>query len=124
MSRINRPPVSLSKLAVNMKGQEGKTAVVVGTITNDARLIEIPKMKVCALRFTDLARTRIVAAGGECMTFDQLALKAPKGQNTILLQGTLLLAVAVCLAPVHVRAPPPTHAVRLTLPVPRSPQVS
>uniref|UniRef100_UPI0037543E17 hypothetical protein n=1 Tax=Salmonella sp. s54412 TaxID=3160128 RepID=UPI0037543E17 len=26
-------------------------------------------------------------SGGEILTFDQLALRAPKGQNTVLLQG-------------------------------------
>ncbi len=26
-------------------------------------------------------------AGGEILTFDQLALRTPKGQNTVLLQG-------------------------------------
>lgn len=42
---------------------------------------------VCALRFTETARARILAAGGECITFDQLALRAPKGTNTVLLRG-------------------------------------
>ena len=28
-------------------------------------------------------------AGGEILTFDQLALRTPKGQNTVLLQGDL-----------------------------------
>jgi len=28
-------------------GRENKTAVVVGTITDDARIYEIPKLKVC-----------------------------------------------------------------------------
>ncbi len=32
-------------------------------------------------------RARIVKAGGECITFDQLALKSPKGTNTVLLRG-------------------------------------
>jgi large subunit ribosomal protein L18e len=40
-------------------------------------------MKVAALRFTETARARIVNAGGECLTFDQLALRAPLGQNTV-----------------------------------------
>ncbi len=66
-----------------------KIAVVVGTVTNDARQWKVPKMKVCALRFTEHARARIVKGGGEIITFDQLAMKAPKGQNTILLQGKL-----------------------------------
>eukprot|EP00501_MAST-03F_sp_TOSAG23-6_P000788 GSMAST32.ASY1.ANO1.818.1 assembled CDS len=44
-------------------------------------------MTVCALRFTDGARARIVKAGGQCLTFDQLALSAPLGQNTVLVRG-------------------------------------
>jgi hypothetical protein len=44
-------------------------------------------MSICALRFTATARARIIAAGGECMTFDQLALKAPLGENTLVLRG-------------------------------------
>jgi ribosomal protein L18E len=89
MSRANRQPVSLARLVRKMKyeGREGKTAVIVGSITDDLRIFDIPKLKVCALHVTARARSRILAAGGEIVTFDQLALKAPKGQNTILLQG-------------------------------------
>lgn len=43
----------------------GKIALLVGTITNDD---ENPPVKA---RFTEMAR----AAGGECWTFDQLALR-------------------------------------------------
>jgi len=63
--------------------QEGKIAVVVGTITDDIRVYEVPALKVTALRFTETARARIEKAGGECLTFDQLALRAPLGQNTV-----------------------------------------
>merc|ERR1712083_510683 len=54
MSRINRPPLSLARLARQMKkpGRDGKLVVVVGTIT-----------------------------------FDKLALRAPTGANTLMLQG-------------------------------------
>merc|ERR1719183_922704 len=83
-TRINRPPLSLSKLN---KFMDDKTAVVVGPITDDSRLEVVPKMKVCALHFTAGARARILAAGGECMSFDQLALAAPKGAGTVLLRG-------------------------------------
>ena len=44
-------------------------------------------IKICALRVTEGARARILKAGGQILTFDQLALKAPKGQNTVLIQG-------------------------------------
>lgn len=57
--------------------------MIVGTVTDDVRVHEIPCMKVTALRFTETARARIEKAGGECLTFDQLALRAPLGQNTV-----------------------------------------
>ncbi|KAI0472583.1 ribosomal protein L18e/L15P [Xylariaceae sp. FL0804] len=88
MSRINRPPVSISRIKSQVtRGQEGKTVVVVGTVTDDNRLLEVPKITVAALRFTATARARITAAGGECLTLDQLALRAPTGSNTLLLRG-------------------------------------
>merc|ERR1719229_1212157 len=89
MSRTNRPAVSLAGLARHMKkdGRQGKIAVVVGTITNDVRSVEIPKMTVAALHVSEKARERILKSGGEVITFDQLALRTPTGKNTVLLQG-------------------------------------
>jgi len=87
MSKMNRAPLSLSKIVKLMQGKEGKVAVLVGTVTDDVRLLNVPKLTVCALRFTTAAHTRIVNAGGSVMTFDQLALKAPTGANTVLLRG-------------------------------------
>ncbi|KAK3090010.1 hypothetical protein FSP39_008476 [Pinctada imbricata] len=66
--------------------RDNKTAVVVGTVTDDLRLLEVPKLKLCALKVTERARARILKSGGEIITFDQLALKSPKGQNTVLIQ--------------------------------------
>ncbi|KAM3517030.1 hypothetical protein NHJ13051_009356 [Beauveria bassiana] len=88
MSKINRPPVSLSRIVANInKEGEKRTVVVVGTITDDNRLLNVPKVTVAALRFTATARARIVAAGGEAITLDQLALRAPTGSNTLILRG-------------------------------------
>ena len=95
MSKTNRPPVSVSRLiylsrnrgGVSSGSEASKTIVVVGSITDDNRVLELPKLSVAALRFTKTARARIVASGGECLTLDQLALRAPKGSNTILLRG-------------------------------------
>ncbi|KAG1365258.1 putative 60S ribosomal protein L18-2 [Cocos nucifera] len=86
-SKINSPPISLKRLVRFMEGKEDKIAVIVGTVTDDKRMHEVPAMKVTALRFTETVRARILQAGGECLTFDQLALRAPLGQNTILLRG-------------------------------------
>lgn len=87
MSKINNPPISLSRLSRYMKGKDGKVAVIVGAVTDDSRLLEVPQLTIAALRFTETARARIVKAGGECITLDQLALRSPKGSNTVLLRG-------------------------------------
>jgi len=87
MSRTNAPPVSLSSITRYTGDKEGKTAVVVGKVTDDVRMLECPKLSVCALGFTENAKKRILAAGGECISFDQLALRAPKGSNTVLIRG-------------------------------------
>jgi large subunit ribosomal protein L18e len=70
-----------------MSAHEGKTAVIVGTVTDDNRMLTCPKLSVCALRFTAGARARIIKNGGECITFDELATRAPTGANTVLLRG-------------------------------------
>merc|ERR1711918_127954 len=52
-----------------MRKQEGKMAVIVGTVTDDVRMLECPKgLKICALRVTETARARVLAAGGEIVT--------------------------------------------------------
>lgn len=86
----SKAPLSLSKLGVHMKNKDKDkiTAVVVGTITNDPRLLEVEKgMKVCALKFTETARKRLEKAGGSCLTFEELAMKAPLGKNCVVLRG-------------------------------------
>ncbi|KRY80086.1 C-1-tetrahydrofolate synthase, cytoplasmic [Trichinella pseudospiralis] len=89
MARRHKPPLSLRRLVnfMQRKGREDKICVVVGTVTNDVRLYRVPKLQVCALHVTEQARVRILKAGGKILTFDQLALRAPKGENTVLVQG-------------------------------------
>jgi large subunit ribosomal protein L18e len=89
-SRTNRPPLSLSRITKEVStspGYESKVVVLVGTVTDDVRLETLPKLSIAALRFTRAARERIIKAGGEALTLDQLALRAPTGSNTILLRG-------------------------------------
>lgn len=69
--------------------------MVVGTVTDDIRVYEVPSLKVTALRFTETARARIEKAGGECLTFDQLALRAPLGQNTVCYLELLLKSLCL-----------------------------
>jgi len=91
-SKINRPPLSISRIArqvskSNRAYTDKHTVVTVGTVTDDQRLVEVPKLSIAALRFTRTARARIEKAGGECLTLDQLALRKPTGSNTLLLRG-------------------------------------
>lgn len=53
-------------IAVVVHVQEDKIAVLVATVTDDARLFEVPKLRVCALRFTETARARIVKVRTSC----------------------------------------------------------
>lgn len=79
--------VSLGANPHTGKEHADKIIVVVGTITDDNRLLTVPKLSIAALRFTATARARIEKAGGECLTMDQLALRAPTGARTLLLRG-------------------------------------
>lgn len=89
LSKINRPPVSTSKLNRNFK--QGQTMVVVGKVLHDERVLSenMQEMKVCALSFGENARGCIEKAGGKCITFDQLALQSPLGENCTLLRGAV-----------------------------------
>merc|ERR1712072_373801 len=64
-SKINRPPLSLSKITRELKNKKGNpTVVTVGAVTDDNRITdeEIPeKISIAALRFTKTARARIPA---------------------------------------------------------------
>jgi ribosomal protein L18E len=90
LSKTNRPPVSLSKIVKETSttpDADSKTIVIIGAVTDDVRFQTVPKLSVCALRFTRGAKERILNAGGEVITLDQLALRSPTGTNTILLRG-------------------------------------
>ena len=90
LSKINRPPVSLSRIVKETSStpdRDSKVIVNVGTVTDDVRLLTVPKLTVAALRFTQAAKERILNSGGEILTLDQLAMRAPTGANTVLLRG-------------------------------------
>ena len=65
-SRTNKPPLSLSKLIKHhmIPAKMSTVAVVVATVTDDERVLTVPKMTVAALKFTEAARARITKAGG------------------------------------------------------------
>merc|ERR550537_1359975 len=83
-SNTTRYPMSISRLlkVANTDAKRARTLVLVGNVLNDERLVTVPKLNVCALKFTHAARERITKAGGRCMTFDELAKEAPTGAKT------------------------------------------
>jgi len=88
-SRLFRPSVSTSKIRLQMRKEVKKDhiCVVVGSVINDPRCVSLPPVKVCGLRFTVGARRAIESAGGQCLTFDQLAMISPKGSKCVLIRG-------------------------------------
>ena len=67
-SRVNRAPVSLSRIASYAskktvqdmeKNKQEVIFAVIGTVTDDARLIDCPKLRVCAMKFTEKAREKM-----------------------------------------------------------------
>merc|ERR1711924_144845 len=85
----DEPPPNLPFQACKAHSRQGGPgAVMVGTVTDDVRMLDAPKgLKVCALRFTESARNRILSGGGEILTFDQLAQQFPTGSNCLLVRG-------------------------------------
>ena len=71
--------MSLSRVVKNASKAGDKTIVCVTKVLDDERMLVCPKMTICCLKIAESARKRILAAGGNVMTFDQLALKAPTG---------------------------------------------
>merc|ERR1712113_793256 len=84
-----------------------------GSVTDDVRFLEVPKMTVCALRFTTTARARIIKAGGECLTLDQLALRSPEGENTVRLPTAREIERFMLLPIISTDQPSSLHAAML-----------
>ncbi|KAH0513634.1 60S ribosomal protein L18 [Microtus ochrogaster] len=72
---------------MKLPGQGNKRDMVVGTVTDDMRILEVPKQKVCALRVSSRVQSHILKAGGKILTFGQLTFESPKGLGTLLLSG-------------------------------------
>ena len=67
----------------------------VGTITDDARMFDVPKLRVCALRFTETARARILkvrrSTTRECTPVPQCQRNAPLKRGTAALPASAAL---------------------------------
>lgn len=100
MTRLNKSSVSIRKLQDTYEPIEDdyrekgiinieEIMVVVGSVLDDERVVNVRPMRVVALKFSKSARMRITKAGGECLTFDQLALLRPTGTKCVILRGDI-----------------------------------
>lgn len=48
MSKVNKPPISLARIVrhMNKPNHDNCMAVVIGTVTDDSRIFEVPKLTV------------------------------------------------------------------------------
>ncbi|RRT37593.1 hypothetical protein B296_00050503 [Ensete ventricosum] len=81
------PMMSTSIYSWSSAWLHDKIAVIVGTVTDDKRVYDVPALKVTALKFTET----ILKSGEECLTFHQLSLRAPLGQNMVLVTSYFLV---------------------------------
>lgn len=79
----------LNDLEMKLPRWESKITVVVGIITNDLYVQEVPKLRVSALCVRSNTQSCIHKVGGKILKFDQLAMDSPKGCGIILLSGPL-----------------------------------
>ena len=82
VSNRNRVSVNLSHL--NRITSAGEDVVVPGKVLGAGILTH--KLNVAAENFSETAREKIIAAGGQCLTFEELTTKNPKGTNVRLLK--------------------------------------
>lgn len=92
MSRKNQPSISLSRITRFGSKDKEKTIVVVGKVLNDERILDLPKLSICALKISLSAKKRILEAGGNVYTLDSFAMKNPSGKNSILLRGPKIMS--------------------------------
>ncbi|AGK60647.1 LSU ribosomal protein L18AE [Archaeoglobus sulfaticallidus PM70-1] len=79
--RRKQAEVNLSKIQRYLR--DGEVAIVPGKVLGSG---EIDKpLKVAALAFSEKARSKIVSAGGECMSIEDLMKVNPKGSKVRIL---------------------------------------
>eukprot|EP00917_Polyrhabdina_sp_WS-2016_P019675 GHVP01041992.1.p2 GENE.GHVP01041992.1~~GHVP01041992.1.p2 ORF type:complete len:214 (+),score=38.31 GHVP01041992.1:1365-2006(+) len=97
-TRLNKGCVSLGRIQRQYESIEDNNTtnskmndiiVIPGTVVDDERIHRIRTMRICALKFTKSSRKRIEEVGGECLTFDKLALENPNGKNCHIIKANI-----------------------------------
>ena len=82
VSNRNRTMVNLSH--INRVTKSGDEIVIPGKVLGAGVLSH--KLNIAAENFSSSAREKITAAGGQCLSFEEIITKNPKGANIRLLK--------------------------------------
>ncbi len=80
--RRQRAEVNVSK--INRYTKDGDTVLVPGKVLGAGSINH--KVYVAALSFSENARRKIEAAGGKCLTIEELMQMNPRGSNIIIME--------------------------------------
>lgn len=72
---------------MKLPGQEGKTTVVVGVITQDMHVQKVLKLKVCTQCVSSPGNS-LFKTRGKILTLDELALDSLKDCDIVMLSGS------------------------------------
>ncbi|WP_297500416.1 50S ribosomal protein L18e [Thermococcus sp.] len=80
--RRQRAEVNISK--INRHTKEGDTVVVPGSVLGAGKIEH--KVTVAAWKFSETAKRKIVEAGGEAITIEELMERNPKGSGVTIME--------------------------------------
>ncbi len=80
--RRQRAEVNVSK--INRYTKEGDTVIVPGSVLGAGKLEH--KVTVAAWKFSETAKKKIVEAGGEVLTIEELIERNPKGSGVTIME--------------------------------------
>jgi len=84
MSVSNRNRTSVNLSHINRITKSGEEVVIPGKVLGAGELSH--KLNIAAENFSSSAREKIIAAGGQCLSFEEIITKNPKGTNIRLLK--------------------------------------
>ncbi len=80
--RRQRAEVNVSR--INRYTKEGDVIIVPGSVLGAGKLEH--KVTVAAWKFSEIARKKIVEAGGEVLTIEELVERNPRGSGVIIME--------------------------------------
>lgn len=87
MANKDRPAVKISEIAEKLNGNLDKVAVVVGKVIDDDRNVQVPAMKIVALKWSKSVQEKVAHFNGSLYTLDQLFKVCGDLENIVLVQG-------------------------------------